>query len=142
MSKTIIEFGVWKVTEYGIEHSKYTYPIAKERLWETTDRYDEELWDWLIHMVEKTWLSDDDLKDLVIAFAFAQDYFIDHKPPHEGDNVSMAQTLYIQQQMIENRRNASKIKSPRHLSIPPDEETLEYNRQVREVTKQIKTLPK
>lgn len=37
MSKIIIEFGVWKVIEYGIEYSKYIYLIVKERLWEIID---------------------------------------------------------------------------------------------------------
>jgi hypothetical protein len=58
----------WRVTDYGIEAIRGaqsdsiegvtpTYEIEAKRLLETTERGNEELYDWLVHMAEKTWVD-------------------------------------------------------------------------------------
>lgn len=49
----------WDVTDYGIEARKPepTYEIDKTRLTETADRGYGELYDWPIHMAEKSWVN-------------------------------------------------------------------------------------
>jgi len=103
----IVKFGIWEIDEeYGLigrpEHGG-EYPIAKNRLWEVRNyRENVQVWDWLLHLIEKSWVKKEEVNDLNTAFCFAQDYFKEFRP--EGSAyVSLAQTLYIQNQELEIR---------------------------------------
>jgi len=79
----VIWFGQWVVTSEGIawgNGSGPSYFVAKDRLWETRPGSDRQIWDWLVHMTEKTWLSDMDIYQLNTAFFFAQDYHAKSRP--------------------------------------------------------------
>lgn len=95
-----IAFGQFIVDDDGILIND-NYRISADRLWETREFKKIELWDWLIHLTEKTWVTSENVGDLNTAFLFAQDYFKDSKPTHAGEG-STFQTLYVQKQMIEN----------------------------------------
>lgn len=49
----------WAVTDFGMEAVEPlpTYEIDAERLGETTDRAGVPLYDWPVHMAEKTWVD-------------------------------------------------------------------------------------
>jgi hypothetical protein len=49
----------WKVTKYGIESLSPDchYEVEAERLAEVTERDGATLYDWLLHMTEKTWVD-------------------------------------------------------------------------------------
>ncbi|HLZ01824.1 MAG TPA: hypothetical protein VKR55_06690 [Bradyrhizobium sp.] len=49
----------WAVTDYGVEVVKPTsyYHFDKTRLLESTDYGSGELYDWPVHMAEKTWVD-------------------------------------------------------------------------------------
>jgi len=58
------EFGIWSVSNYGIECKKAGYYIEADRL---LDRRGE-LPNWLFHMAEKDW---SDFGNFVLAFVYA-----------------------------------------------------------------------
>lgn len=97
----LIKFGIWEIDEkFGLVGKVgYDYNIHSHRLWETTKVGEHELWSWLIHLSEKTWTTPDNVNDLNTAFLFAQDYFKKEKPKNVP-NVSTAQTIYVQRQLI------------------------------------------
>lgn len=71
-------FGIWKIKDIGIvgEYlSGQDYIIPKSRLWETTNRDGILLYDWPVHLSEKTWMTESMFTDLVDAIIFAQKYF-------------------------------------------------------------------
>jgi hypothetical protein len=68
------KFGNWLVTTDGIEWNgtpKIEYLIDGDRLAETADIGGVTVYDWPFHMVNKTWLSREDIQDLNEAFQFA-----------------------------------------------------------------------
>ena len=94
-----IKFGGFIVNKNGILCNDH-YLIDADRLWETRDFKGVLLWDWLIHLTEKTWVNAQTVGDLNTAFFFAQDIFKNQKPIHASEG-STFQTLYVQRRMIE-----------------------------------------
>jgi hypothetical protein len=99
----LTKFGIWEIDEdFGIigkVNPIYDYNITKESLWKTRKFQDLYVWEWLIHLTEKTWITIENYNDFVTAFTFAQDFFKDYKPK---DNVyiSIANSIYIGQQFV------------------------------------------
>lgn len=58
-SKLLYKNRQWAVTDYGVEslRSAPYYPFDKTRLLESTDFGSGEMYDWPIHMAEKTWVD-------------------------------------------------------------------------------------
>jgi len=100
----IIKFGIWELhNHYGIIGKvgpTYDYQIHKERLWQTQEYKGKIVWEWLIHLTEKDWITLENVNDFNIAFLFGQEIFKEFKPK-EVPNVSFAQSVYIQRQLIE-----------------------------------------
>jgi hypothetical protein len=72
------EFGSWKVTNKGIEWAgtpPVEYVIDKDRLGETAVWGGTKIYDWPVHMVQKTWLQRKDINDLTQALRFAAEHF-------------------------------------------------------------------
>ncbi|MES2379556.1 MAG: hypothetical protein V4538_00850 [Bacteroidota bacterium] len=125
---TIIKFGDWIVDEDGISNELYDYHIPKDDLWDSKEfEYTGPLiWDWLIHITEKAWITKDNVKDLNTAFVFAQDYFKSLKLSNV-DDVSLAQTLYIQQQIIDIKEDETpNDKGTKLVSGSPNESIKKY----------------
>lgn len=97
-----IEFGHFVVDDEGILIRDY-YRVEASALWHIRDFKDAELWDWLIHLTEKDFVTPENYEQLNTAFFFAQSYFKEMKPQKKLD-VSTFQTLYIQKQMMEHKR--------------------------------------
>ena len=111
----ITKIGIWEIDEDGLTGkvgSGYDYNIAKERLWETRDFKGQIVWDWLIHLTEKDWVTKENINDLNTAFLFCQDYFKAFKP-NLTQNVSTAQTIYIQQRKQTCNITAARVLSPK-----------------------------
>jgi hypothetical protein len=100
----LIKFGIWEIHEdFGIigkVSPTYDYPIHKEKLWDTKEYKGKLVWDWLIHLTEKNWLTLENVNDLNTAFLFGQDYFKKSKPK-KSPNISTSKTIYLQRQLIE-----------------------------------------
>lgn len=67
------KFGHWNVTSEGIkwdELKRGTYSISSARLLELTDRKGVAMYDWLVHVPPKTWLTVKDALDLNDAFRY------------------------------------------------------------------------
>jgi hypothetical protein len=58
-SKLLYKNRQWAVTDYGVESLKSQpyYHFDKTRLLESTDYGSGELYDWPVHMAEKTWVD-------------------------------------------------------------------------------------
>jgi len=97
-----IEFGPFVVDSEGILIENY-YRVDSETLWDLRDFKGVEVWDWLIHLTEKAFVTPENYEQLNTAFFFAQDYFKLKKPVNKPE-ASTYQTLYIQKQMMEQRR--------------------------------------
>lgn len=73
----------WKVTEYGLESVKpgapYEYYIEASRLLERGGAGNGTLYDWPVHMAEKTWI---DLDAFIEAFKQGLEI---HKKKYKGD---------------------------------------------------------
>lgn len=97
-----IEFGSFLVDNEGILIENY-YRIDSETLWDLRNFKGVEVWDWLIHLTEKDFVTPDNYNQLNTAFFFAQSYFIAKKPEKRA-SASTHQTLYIQKQMMEQKK--------------------------------------
>lgn len=124
----ITKFGTWVIDEnFGLfskVNPTHKYKIAKETLWDTTEYKGQIVWDWLIHLAEKTWITTTNFSDLVTAFLFAQDFFQSSKPANV-ENASTAQTIYIIQQIIELREKSDDGESELDLSSEEADRKLE-----------------
>jgi len=108
----ITKFGDCTITTEGIKIFiaenivDPNYFIPKERLWETSKIEDKgrefRVWEWLLHMAEKTWLEESKLYQLNTAFFFAKDYFKDLRPK-TIKTASDYMTLKIQSKVFEKR---------------------------------------
>ena len=100
----ITNFGIWEIDkEFGIigrVSQTFKYRIAKETLWNTSEYKGHIVWEWLIHLSEKTWVNKEIFNDLVIAYIFSQDYLSKHKPQNSKQG-SIAQSIYIGKQLVE-----------------------------------------
>jgi hypothetical protein len=71
-------FGIWQIEDIGIigkDLPGQDYIIPKNRLWETTNRNGILLYDWPVHLSEKTWMTEPMFDDLINAMVFAQEHF-------------------------------------------------------------------
>lgn len=108
-SIAIIKFGIWQVeSDALVGKGGRDYIIECSRFWETRDYNGHLVWDWLIHLCEKTWITKENVNDLNTAFFFCQDYFKENKPANLP-YVSTAQTLNIQKQLLDISEEMSKI---------------------------------
>lgn len=104
----IIKFGIWQVeSDALVAKGGHDYIIECSRFWETRDYNGHLVWDWLIHLAQKTWIDKESVKDLNTAFFFCQDYFRENKPKNLP-YVSTAQTLNIQKQILEIQEEMDK----------------------------------
>lgn len=122
---SIIKFGFWQVEPDAlVAKDGHDYIIECGRFWETRDYNGHLVWDWLIHLANKSWITKDNVKDLNTAFFFCQDYFREHKPSYTP-YVSTAQTLFIQQQLFEIREEMDKYEETvKNGSFVPDEKRM------------------
>lgn len=97
----VFKIGNWLVTVDGIEWGgeEKEYFIEKERLLESGDGERENMYDWLIHLCGKGWLTDADIYELNTAFIFAMEYFKFDFSTH-----SFGETLIEQQKELKLRR--------------------------------------
>ncbi|MFD2915339.1 hypothetical protein [Psychroserpens luteus] len=116
-SIAIIKFGIWQVeSDALVGKGGRDYIIESSRFWETRDYNGHLVWDWLIHLTEKTWINQESVKDLNTAFFFCQDYFRKNKPANLP-YVSTAQTLNIQKQILEIEEEMAKSEKVSELGI-------------------------
>jgi hypothetical protein len=68
--KVLFQNRQWAVTDYGVESVKPapSYNFTAERLVETADYGAGDLYSWLVHMAEKTWV---DIEAFIEAFTKA-----------------------------------------------------------------------
>lgn len=125
-SKIIIKFGDWQVeSDALVGKVGYDYIIADSNLWEYSEQEGVLVWNWLVHLAKKTWIDKETVKDLNTAFFFSQDYFKELKPLNLPE-VSTAQSLYIQQQLIEIDEEFSKLqKVNSHGIVIPNSENFD-----------------
>ena len=74
----ILRIGNWTITEEGIcwnGKPKVDYMITKERLAETGSGARANTYDWMVHLVEKTWLKREDIYALNTAIVYSLEYF-------------------------------------------------------------------
>ncbi len=95
-------YGCWKLDDEGIEHigeNGYGYFISKDRL--DSKGYhnkEENVYNWLIHLLEKLWLSNNDIFDFNHIFLIALGYFNIPVNKERFDN-----TLEMQKKLMINR---------------------------------------
>ncbi len=93
-------FGGWMVDELGISWTGGPeYMISASRLLETREGLHGLVYDWLVHMPEKTWLKESDILDLNEAFKFALRRFGLAK----NSTISMDETLRMQRANLKFR---------------------------------------
>lgn len=93
-----IKIGNWLIDQDGIKWDgvpKHTYEISKDRITEERD----DMFDWLIHMPQKTWLTREDIYALNTAFIYAIEKFDITVPP----NMSFVETLIVQDNQLTNK---------------------------------------
>ncbi len=133
-------FGIWEVDEdfglLGEVNPTHKYKIPKESLWDTTEYKGQIVWEWFIHLTEKTWIKTSNFNDFVTAFLFAQDFLKINKP-NNVRKVSIAQTIYIAQQLIELREQSDNGHSELDLG---SEEALKKIEEAFEMDSKVKTL--
>jgi hypothetical protein len=104
MENVIKTFGIWQVTEDGMNSTEpYEYNLNIGDLFATRVEDGKEVWDFPIHLTEKTWLNGEfayRMQDFNKAFAFAQEHFKDHRPARKA-NVSDSYTLQLQRLMMD-----------------------------------------
>lgn len=102
MSRIINTFGIWQVTEDGLNSTEpYEYNIGLYELFETRVEDGIEVWNFPIHLTEKSWLMGENahhLQEFNQAFFFAQKHFASRRPA-DKQNVSDAHTLKVQSQL-------------------------------------------
>ena len=103
MSRVIKTFGIWQVTDEGMNSTEpYEYNMSPYEIFETRMEDGIEVWASPIHLTEKTWLTGENahhLQEFNQAFAFAQQHFAARRPA-DRQNVSDSYTMQIQKQMI------------------------------------------
>lgn len=84
------EFGNWVVNDDGLiyqagVYSDSPYRITRTRLWEDTYRDGVKLFDWHIHIAEKSTMSTEDIYNLNKAWDFAEKHFRELRPQDLSD---------------------------------------------------------
>lgn len=134
--------GNWKIDKNGLTmkvNPSYNYNIAKNRLWEITDYQGHFVWSWLIHLTEKDWITKSNIHELNTAFFFGQDYFKKLKPI-DIPNASTAQTIYLQQQLMNIQEQMRKNEDPKDGIVRLTEEVAENIIKHSQLKSQIKFL--
>jgi hypothetical protein len=101
MSTVIATFGIWQVTSDGIECTNPPYSIGVPQLFDTREENGTYVWEYPIHLAEKSWLmgaKSADLQDFNKAFDFARRHFAAQMPA-STPTVSEPLTLAIQKQL-------------------------------------------
>lgn len=98
------KIGNWLVTVDGIEWTgeEREYFIEKDRLLENGDGERNNMYDWLIHLCSKGWLTDGDIYELNSAFIYAMEFF-----KLDFSTRSFVETLIEQQMELKLRREFS-----------------------------------
>lgn len=72
-------FGVWQVIDeigiIGKINPVYDYTIDKTQLWDIFDEDGVLVYEWPVHLSQKSWMTESMLIDLFDAMVFAQKYF-------------------------------------------------------------------
>lgn len=94
------QFGKWLITTDGIEWTGgVKYLIDKNTLNEESPDDTARMYDWLLHLTEKTWLTRDDIYALNSAFIYALDHFgVGFNP-----EISFAATLTEQDRLMKEK---------------------------------------
>lgn len=82
------------------------YVIIKERIWELRPDDKKDKFDWPLHLVEKTWLTIDDIYHFNTVFLYALDYFQDITPIEPS---FIWKTLEEQKYLVEDRKTDYRI---------------------------------
>jgi hypothetical protein len=91
-----IKIGNWLVTDEGISWSGANeYFIDKDRLLETGPGNRSNMYDWLVHLPEKSWLDVEDIFTLNTAFIYAINYF-----ELDLNQISFVETIIEQQKQL------------------------------------------
>lgn len=123
---TIIKFGIWQIeSDALVAKDGHDYIIERSRFWETQDYNGHLVWDWLIHLAQKSWITSENINDLNTAFFFCQDYFKEFMPANLP-YISTAQTLNIQKQLIEIRDEMGEPESENGIMQVDAERMLKY----------------
>ena len=94
------KIGNWLINKDGIKwdgEEKIEYNIAKHTIIDERD----DMYEWLIHMVEKSWLSREDIYALNTAFIYAMEKF---KIPFPK-NLSFVETFDEQENELKQRES-------------------------------------
>lgn len=89
---------------YFEHHDEYT--ISVDRLWEARLDGENNKYDWLLHMPEKMWLTEEDIYALNTVFFYAIDLSAD-KP--ENKKLSIVKTLEEQRKVLIEKQNNFKF---------------------------------
>ncbi len=91
-----ITIGKWLIKEEGIEWTgNNKYFIEKDRLLELGTGSRSNMYDWLIHLPEKTWLTKQDIYELNTALIYAINYF-----GFDLNRLSFVETIIEQQKQL------------------------------------------
>jgi hypothetical protein len=98
----IITYGDWMVSKKGLKCISSGYEIDKGMLWDSKqhENIGPMVWEWPIHLIDKGYLNSENANDFNASFVFAQDYFRNEMPEEAVVYVSLAQTLYVQDQIL------------------------------------------
>ena len=95
------KIGNWIIDENGIKWDgtpKLDYRIPKERITEAGPSNRNRMYDWLVHMPHKTWLSREDIYTLNTALVYAMEAFGIAFPK----NLSFVETFIAQSKELDD----------------------------------------
>jgi hypothetical protein len=91
-----IMIGKWQIKEEGIEWTGGNkYFIDKDRLLEAGSGSRGNMYDWLVHLPEKTWLTKQDIYELNTVLIYAINYF-----GFDLNRLSFVETIIEQQKQL------------------------------------------
>jgi len=99
---TPIKIGNWLINDNGIQwdgQPAVDYKIFKNTLNCIGSGDREKMYDWLVHLPEKTWITENDIYTLNTALVYSLEYFgIGFSP-----DISFVKTFIEQQKQIKNK---------------------------------------
>ena len=95
------KFGNWEVTNDGIIWTSVPigYFVPREEIHDGGFGERENVYDWLVHLPGKTWLSRKDIMDLNEAYLYAFDYY----DIGEADHLSWEETMRQQEEVLQDK---------------------------------------
>ena len=96
------KIGNWLINEEGITwdgEQQIKYEIEKDRLTESGPQDRINVYDWLVHMPTKAWLSREDIYALNTALIYAMEHFKIKFPK----DLSFVETFKIQEDQLKNK---------------------------------------